>query len=148
MSSPVGDTLALLGIYLTLATLLVTSFFARLESWHASTVELRWAWRNRTERNMPADERQRHRDRYSRVRETMPWKGALLVALLLGVICLYAIKIMMRLDDPGIPLSYIYVPGAFCLGASVVSSIVLFFFGRRNLSEVEREMRGAKLIGA
>ena len=143
-----GDALAILGIYLTLGTLLVTTFFARLESWYGTTKEVSLAWSHRTLSGMSAAERTRHQDRYHRARESMPWKSGIFVSVLLSVLSFYAVKIGNRIDDPSVPLSYLWVPGGVCLVGAIIASLALFIRGIRTLDNVEVELKMAQILPA
>ena len=135
-----SDALAVIAIYLSLATILMTTCFGRVEAWHARVSSVYDDWLSVKRRNLPENET-RSQQRIARsLRRTVPWKSLGFVTFLLLTLAVFAYLIGNEIRNPSFSLLYIWIPGLVAGIVFLASSIVLLWRGTKTIENFEREL--------
>jgi hypothetical protein len=135
----VSDALAVLAIYLTLVTLLMTTCFARVESWYARVCEAKEFWVTTQRPNLPLEITRTQRRKVAELRSSMPWGSLLFVVGLIVMFSTFAALIGSEIKSPSFSLWYIWIPGAVAEVAFIGSCVLMMVKGRGIISSIEPE---------
>lgn len=129
-----------ISLYLTLATLIATNWFRRLESWHSDVVAMHLHWNRVQQQAAPIiptlEQRQSAQVEFEDVTARKPVRSGWTVLAIVLVLLVFGILIGIENDAGQWVVTYLFVPIVLVWGVVLAASIQMLRDGQRRMQIV------------